>query len=153
MTPEQHLLRYVQDLEVPCPVCGYNLHQLTRPSCPECGHALKLGVRSVEPVRASWVLLLVGLAMAAGPGLIAGLMLSQEVMRFGVAITFRIWDWAEILLTVYVIAAVPMLVAALLTRRWFCTLPLRVQHTIALAPMALNLVIVGRIIGMLVGYW
>lgn len=44
------LLDFLRDHDAPCPVCGYNLHKLTVPTCPECRHALELtvGVRGLR---------------------------------------------------------------------------------------------------------
>lgn len=39
-----HLLGFLRDHDAPCPVCGYNLRNLTVPTCPECQHALELTV-------------------------------------------------------------------------------------------------------------
>ncbi len=38
------LLRFLQGRDHACPKCNYNLRDLTRPICPECGEELKLTV-------------------------------------------------------------------------------------------------------------
>ncbi len=38
------LLRFLQGRDHACPRCDYNLRNLTRPVCPECGEELKLTV-------------------------------------------------------------------------------------------------------------
>lgn len=38
------LLEFLRDRDAPCPVCGYNLRNLTAATCPECQHALELTV-------------------------------------------------------------------------------------------------------------
>ncbi len=38
------LLRFVAHRDQACPKCDYNLRNLTRPICPECGEELKLTV-------------------------------------------------------------------------------------------------------------
>ncbi|MCH8878716.1 MAG: hypothetical protein IID34_02395 [Planctomycetes bacterium] len=40
----EFLLRFLQGRDHACPKCDYNLRNLTRPVCPECGEALKLTV-------------------------------------------------------------------------------------------------------------
>ena len=40
----QFLLRFLQGRDHACPKCSYNLRNLTRPICPECGEALALTV-------------------------------------------------------------------------------------------------------------
>ena len=38
------LLQFLEGRRVPCPRCGYDLRDLTRPVCPECGEELTLTV-------------------------------------------------------------------------------------------------------------
>ena len=40
----ESLLRFLQGRDHACPKCDYNLRNLTRPICPECGEELKLTV-------------------------------------------------------------------------------------------------------------
>ena len=40
----ESLLRFLQGRDHACPKCSYNLRNLTRPICPECGEALALTV-------------------------------------------------------------------------------------------------------------
>jgi len=40
----EFLLRFLQGRDHACPKCDYNLRNLTRPVCPECGEELKLTV-------------------------------------------------------------------------------------------------------------
>ena len=49
------LLSFVRDRDVLCPLCGYNLRNLTRPQCPECREELALAV-SVRNLRFGWLL-------------------------------------------------------------------------------------------------
>jgi hypothetical protein len=44
MSEDQLLLAFVQDRDVSCLLCGYNLRALTMPRCPECGNALRSSV-------------------------------------------------------------------------------------------------------------
>jgi hypothetical protein len=59
---ESLLLTYLRGRDVACPVCGYNLRDLTRPVCPECAEPLSLTVRAAE--RPIWPFIL-----AMTPGL------------------------------------------------------------------------------------
>jgi hypothetical protein len=59
------LLAYLRGRDAPCPVCGYNLRDLTRPVCPECAEPLALAVRAAE--RPIWPFIL-----AMTPGLFSG---------------------------------------------------------------------------------
>jgi hypothetical protein len=59
----QALLR---ERDLPCPLCTYNLRNLTGTRCPECGGALKLQVGLVEPRLAAYVTLLTGCCVGLG---------------------------------------------------------------------------------------
>ncbi|MEM7227529.1 MAG: hypothetical protein AAF432_01810 [Planctomycetota bacterium] len=48
-TDDGRLLEYLRERDVPCPLCKYNLRDLTQPQCPECHHDLKLTVGAVNP--------------------------------------------------------------------------------------------------------
>ncbi len=52
------LLEYVRDRDAPCPLCGYNLRDLSTPTCPECREALSLTVGFRKP-RFGWILVTV----------------------------------------------------------------------------------------------
>ncbi len=52
------LLEYVRDRDAPCPLCGYNLRDLSTPTCPECREALSLTVGFRKP-RFGWLLVTV----------------------------------------------------------------------------------------------
>ena len=60
------LLEFLRERDVPCPLCGYNLRNLTRPQCPECRKELVLAVGLKKP-RFGWFLVTVT------PGLFAGI--------------------------------------------------------------------------------
>lgn len=62
---DELLLRFLQDRDVECPQCQYNLRTVTRPVCPECGTALELGVGE-KRVKVTWLLL------AVAPGFFSG---------------------------------------------------------------------------------
>ena len=50
------LADFLQDRDTPCPLCGYNLRNLTDNVCPECRHELRLTVGVTTP-RFLWFLL------------------------------------------------------------------------------------------------
>ncbi|MHC4767836.1 MAG: hypothetical protein ACYTEI_03870 [Planctomycetota bacterium] len=62
---------------MPCPLCGYDLRDLTEPRCPECRHDLVLTVGVTRPPLA-W--LLVTLAPSMFSGIAAGLLLIPMLM-------------------------------------------------------------------------
>ena len=67
-----HLLAFVQERDVRCPLCGYNLRNLTRPVCPECRQSLELTVGVKQP---GFAWLLVTLTPGAFSGIAAALLL------------------------------------------------------------------------------
>ncbi len=59
------LLEYVRDRDAPCPLCGYNLRNLSTPTCPECREALSLAV-GFRKLRIGWLLVTVVPGMFSG---------------------------------------------------------------------------------------
>ena len=72
------LLDFLRGRDVPCPLCGYNLRDLTRPLCPECRHELLLTVGVTRP-RFLWFLLAV--TPCAFSGIAAGLLLIPMIVQ------------------------------------------------------------------------
>jgi hypothetical protein len=61
MTPgdeEGLLLDFLRDRDVPCPLCGYNLRDLSACTCPECRETLALTV-GLRKLRFGWLLVTV----------------------------------------------------------------------------------------------
>jgi len=67
-TEDQHLLAFVRDRDINCPLCGYNLRALTVPRCPECGQTLKLTVGLAEPFLKAWIACAAATCLSAGVG-------------------------------------------------------------------------------------
>jgi hypothetical protein len=67
-----HLLAYLHGRDVPCPLCGYNLRDLTQARCPECRHELALSVGVMRPLF-GW--LIVAIVPSMFSGIAAGLLL------------------------------------------------------------------------------
>ena len=66
---EQEMLRlYLENRDVPCPACGYNIKQLQSSTCPECGRELKLSVGLVG-LSNLWITALVAAIVPAACGL------------------------------------------------------------------------------------
>ena len=49
------LLNYLQDRDVPCPTCAYNLRDLQTNHCPECGHSLEVTIRVNDGSMTRWI--------------------------------------------------------------------------------------------------
>lgn len=63
---ETLLLEFLRSNDAGCPVCGYNLRALTRPTCPECKQQLALTV-GVPRLRLAW------LFASLAPGFFSGI--------------------------------------------------------------------------------
>ena len=72
------LFDHLRGRDVPCPMCRYNLRDLTRPQCPECRHDLLLTVGVTRP-RFLWFLAAV--APCAFSGIAAGLLLIPMILQ------------------------------------------------------------------------
>jgi hypothetical protein len=81
------LLQWLGEANVACPTCGYDLHRLTVPRCPECGSGLRLALRADSPGRRAWVVMLIGTLIPAGPGLIIGAMMVRGLVEEGLTNT------------------------------------------------------------------
>jgi hypothetical protein len=64
------LLEYIAKRDAPCPVCGYNLRQLTHDVCPECGQQFRLTVGAVNARFASLLLFVAPMIMVCGLSLL-----------------------------------------------------------------------------------
>jgi hypothetical protein len=84
-----HLLAYVRERDVPCPLCGYNLRDLTGPRCPECRHDLVLAVGVTRP---HFLWLLVTIAPCIFSGMAAGLLLFPIFMSIFVGGILPPWQ-------------------------------------------------------------
>ena len=123
------LLDYVSSRSVGCPQCGYDLHALTKPTCPECGCRLKLSVQLDEPMSGRWIAMTVALSIGAGVGLLA---------LIGVMIAGDFPPWNEdtaalILAMLYFMACVPMAAVAWASHRRFRRLSEFAQGSVSAA--------------------
>ena len=67
LTPKQQmLLDFLRENDAECPLCGYNVRALTRPTCPECKQDLVLTVGTAR-LRLRW------LFAAVAPGFFFGI--------------------------------------------------------------------------------
>ncbi len=60
------LLEFVRDRDASCPLCGYNLRNLPKPTCPECCERLSLSVGLRKP-RFGWFI------VAIAPGIFSSI--------------------------------------------------------------------------------
>jgi hypothetical protein len=64
------LLTFLRGRDVPCPVCGYNLRDLTTARCPECGDELQLQVGAVERAQGWYIVALLAACLGVGGSLL-----------------------------------------------------------------------------------
>ncbi len=127
---EQHLVHFLQEHGAECPRCRYNLHRLTSPYCPECGAELRLTVGTVEPYLRAWVTLVVSLCVGAGQGAIWVLVLTKQGA-----------PPPQFLVTIVCgISCIPIMIAAVLTRKRFVRLTPRKQWILAACAVMLTAV-------------
>lgn len=62
---EAEVLAFLKDRSVPCPRCAYNLRDIQRAKCPECGEPLVLKIGSPQ-ARFGWLI------FAMAPGCFSG---------------------------------------------------------------------------------
>ena len=72
------LLKYLETHDAACPLCKYNLRNLTVPRCPECGKEIKLMVGLVEQNIAPFVCFTMALVLPAGLGFIGWVAVFRE---------------------------------------------------------------------------
>ena len=73
------LAMFLHGRDVPCPLCDYNLRDLTQQQCPECRHELLLTVGVTKP-RFLWFLL--AMTPCTFAGIAAGLTLIPVIVQW-----------------------------------------------------------------------
>ena len=133
---ENLLLVFLRDRDVPCPACAYNLRNLTTNHCPECGHAMALGVRMAGRGLKAWIALLILTCLAAGTGLFWILAIAIVSLQRGLAGAVHRFLWSQPATGLAVIAfwiALPSVAGVLIVRRRFVRLPPAAQRLIVVA--------------------
>ncbi len=73
------LVEFLQDRDAPCPLCGYNLRNLTDNVCPECRHELRLTVGVTKPM---FLWFLLAMTPCTFAGIAAGLTLIPVIVQW-----------------------------------------------------------------------
>ena len=72
------LSMFLRGRDVPCPLCGYNLRDLTQQQCPECRHELRLTVGVTKPM---FLWFLLAMTPCTFAGIAAGLTLIPVILE------------------------------------------------------------------------
>jgi hypothetical protein len=124
------LTRFLAGRDVPCPVCRYNLRDLTGTRCPECGLELRLAIGAAGARFGLLVFALVPRLM------MLGLSVAPWILSLDGPPSARLWGiWV-----VMILGPVEGLFALWLYRRrvWFLRRSRRVQWILALAAWVVN---------------
>jgi len=116
-------LAYLSAHEAQCPACGYNVHALTQPRCPECGRGLVVRIVPAEGgFTVPWVASLITSALAAGIGLLVVAVVATEGIHGPGALRY---------ILVYFMANIPVPFVVLALGRRFVRWRLWVQYGLA----------------------
>jgi len=129
------LLHWLANRDVACPLCKYNLRGLTRPRCPECGNAIRLGVTLADPYLRAWITLAASVCTGAG----VGLLFLYAMIRAGPSNLFNGAPGEIVFAIINFISLVPAAIIVLVTRRRFQRLSRKVQWWISIAGLILVL--------------
>ena|ERR1051325_4445217 len=80
---ETHLLAWLENRDIKCPVCDYNLRDLQKPVCPECSAPLALAVASPNLSPGHWIAAIVFVALGAGFDGVVSVILTIAVIMDG----------------------------------------------------------------------
>ena len=126
------LLDFLRDRNVACPHCGYDLRDLTSPTCPECRQDLHLSV-GASRVRLAWFLAAIAPSMFSG---IAAVFAAIPVV--GTLLSGDSSLWFFVALDGFGWASGIAGVLAMRHRIRFLRRPVRVQRLVALAVWGLH---------------
>ena len=131
-TDDAALIEFLEDRDVVCPLCGYNLRGLTSSRCPECGRGLRLSVGLAEPHLAAWIWLAVAAFASGGSGALFAILILREGFPPAREPLLR----AAIF---YFLTGIPASIITIKTRRRFLRLAPKAQWRIAIAYCAITL--------------
>lgn len=120
---DEVLVDWLRDRDVYCPLCKYNVRNLTSPRCPECGNGLRLAVEIVDPYLKAWITLLVAMCVGAGIGIPCAIGLTRGIWKDAPN-----WDRLVFILTILMI---PCAAALIFYRRRFQRLSRGTQRVLA----------------------
>ncbi len=137
---QEELLRaFLKDRDVACPLCQYNLRNLTATACPECGKGIELAVKAREVSVQAWAVLTVVMSLPAGVGIIFLYMVIRQGLPDGN-------DLSPLLLITFIVT-IPLAIAALLLRKKFLRLSRDAQFYISATAVCVVVVLFFFLLG------
>jgi hypothetical protein len=131
------VIEFVRERDRPCPLCGYNLRNLTTARCPECGHRLRLLVQPEHVHFGPWVTAIAALTGSAAIGLLfVWLALLRGIQRL--LSDLRGTEGKVVLF--WCILAIPLAAIVLALRRRFVRMSRAMQWSLS-APAAIMLIV------------
>lgn len=153
--PDPLLLAHLAQTDSPCPVCDYNLRNLTTDTCPECSAKLNLRVGSENLTLGPWLGAMLPFALAVGFDAVMSLIFTVmfTVSRFANPppapyVTNQFIKALSVFLTLTLTCGIAIVILVRGRRRWMM-LPRRVQWrfvAIAFASVFIIHVIVGLLL-------
>ena len=129
------LTDFLRDRDAPCPLCGYNLRDLTGDVCPECDHKLELTIGAAR-VRFGWFLATITPSLFSGVG---GVLLLLMFLVVSISSARPINAPPMLYLLCLLGVASGLLAVALIAKRHrFILLPVRVQRNWAIAAWSIH---------------
>jgi hypothetical protein len=131
----ERLVEFLQERDEPCPVCGYNLRDLTGQTCPECRQHLRLTV-GVRDVRLAWFLVTIAPGIFSG---IAAMLLLIPIIVSPLTGNGRA-PWPVCAIDVFGFASGIVVLVLIARRRRFIRLRSEAQMGIALAAWGVHVI-------------
>jgi hypothetical protein len=152
--PDPLLLSFLATHDAPCPVCDYNLRNLTTDTCPECSAQLHLRVGSENLTLGPWLGAVLSCALGVGFDAVMSLLFTVifTVSRFAnpppvPAVTNQFIKVLSVFLTLTLSCTIAILFLVRRRRRWMM-MPRRSQWRYA-AIIFISVFILHLIVGLL----
>lgn len=128
------LATFLKDRDVHCPLCHYNLRNLSRGECPECGRPIELTVKVPDLSYASWIVVTFSMSLSAGIGVLFLAVVAKEGMPRGGDGDAQ-WPILGYFFTI------PLAIWAITSRRKFMRHPQGTQQMLAALALMLSILL------------
>ncbi len=131
---QQLLVTFLKDRDVHCPLCHYNLRNLHRGHCPECGRPIELTVKVPDLSHGSWIVMTFSMSLSAGIGALFLAVVAKEGMPRGGDANAQ-WPIIGYFLTI------PLAIWAITSRRKYLRLAQGSQQMLAALALLLSILL------------